>query len=531
MHPKMKRTIAIILIMFGSLFSKNLDKTIDSLLSKDYNETTPSISVAVISKGEMIYKKAFGMASLELNVPATSESVYRIGSLSKQITGAAILMLIQDRQINPTDLVVDYFPELPDSIYGRITIEQMVYHTSGIRDSENMYPLMDIAFSQWYTHKMLMEMLHRQKGLSFSPGSQYEYSNSAYTLLALIVERVTGQKFHDYVNKKIFQPLGMTNTKIQISDKTFIQNRTAGYKAVDNKYVNWMTNNQLVGHDAVYSSVEDLFLWQQALESNRIGKYTLKRMKVPGKFTNGHRGNYGYGLVMGNYRGLDYYCHDGWYVGYKAFIITIPDEDFAVIALSNLGSKSTRPYAFKISDQYLSDKFDSQELAPMTASKQFTKISGYQSFVRPELGGFKTLKSLKNSYFISPFDTSEFCTGDYMTKLKIEGNGFIQYTSYGSRHHYIPFQEIPPSARQKERITGEYYSEELNNQATIFLKEGKLMLEIGLETVEIFQFSRDEFASDNSKLKLVRNQEGEISGFTYSTYSVRGIKFLRCIDK
>ncbi len=523
----MKKLLVTVLILFGTLFCDNLEKSIDRLLSKEYNDTTPSISVAVISNKKMVYKKAFGKASLELNVPATPQSVYRIGSLSKQITAVAILMLIQDEEIKPGDRLIDYFPELPDSVYGEITIEQMIYHTSGIRDSENMYALMDIAFSQWYTHNMLLKMLKRQEGLSFPPDRQYEYSNSAYTLLALIVERVTGQKFHEYVNEKIFQSLGMTQTKIQISDKTFIQNRAAGYKIVDGKYVNWMTNNQLVGHDAVYSSVEDLYLWQQAVESDRIGNYRLENMKIPGKFNDGSSGNYGYGLIMGNYRGLDYYCHDGWYVGYKAFIITFPTEDFAVIALSNLGNKNVRPYALQIIDLYLKDKFNNKELTSIKESKKFTKISNCKKFVRPELGGFKTLESIENAFYISPIADGEFCTADYMTRLKIADSGFIQYTSYGSRHRYIPLQRIPLSNEEKDQITGDYFSDELYNQAKIYSKDDKLMLEIGLETVEIIQFAKDELASDSSKLKLIRDQNGTIIGFTYSTYSVRGIKFTR----
>lgn len=519
------------LVLSMTLFSKNFKKEFDKILKPAYNKNTPSISVAVIENDKIIYKKAFGMASLELNVPATTKSVYRIGSLSKQITGAAIAMLIQDGKIKPTDKIINYFPELPAEVYGEITIEQMLFHTSGIRDSENMYPLMGMAYSQWYTHDMLMEMLKRQKGLSFTPGSQYEYSNSAYTLLALIVERVSGEIFCEFVKEKIFDPLGMENTTMQTDDKTFIPNRTAGYKKVDEQYVNWMTNNQLLGHDAVYSSVEDLFLWQQALNKGKIGNYDLAIMKVPGKFNDGTFGNYGYGLVTGKYRGLDYYCHDGWYVGYKAFIMTIPKKEFSIILLSNQGNKYVRGYGIKMVEAYFkTENFITETLGEIKPNVLF-KLPKEARLVRKSIGGFKTIESIEKSYFQSPDKDNEFWTADHLNKFKMQKNDdgleFIQYTSYGSRHKYAPFVEIETNDRYIQKISGKYFSNELDNCGKIYINDSKVILEVGLNKSELIQVFPDKFASEDCMITIQKDEYENIVGFVFSTYSVRGIIFMK----
>ncbi|MBN2279032.1 MAG: beta-lactamase family protein [Candidatus Marinimicrobia bacterium] len=524
----MKKMI-ILGVLTISLFARNYKKEFDAILKSDFNNRTPSVSIAVIQNGKIIYKNAFGMANLELKVPATTQSVYRIGSLSKQFTGACLAMLIQDKMISTFDKLIQYFPEFPADVYGRITIEHMLYHTSGIRDSETMYPLLGIAFSQWYTHDMLIEMLKRQNGLSFEPGSRYEYSNSAYTLLALIVEKVSGQKFNVFVENNIFKPLGMDHSKIQISDKTFISNRAAGYKPWEENYINWMTNNQLVGHDAVYSSTEDLFIWQQALEKGRIGKYSLEVMKNPGKFNDGTKGNYGYGLVIGKYRGLDYYGHDGWYVGYKAFFMALPEKNFSIIILSNNGDLYVRKYAMKLLETYFYSynfwKKNLEKISNQTPEKYLNK----SKFVRKSIGGFKNVESLKKEYFQSIDCEDEFLTVDELKKIKVLKTGnnseFFEYTSYGSQHHYVAFEEIEISENFKTQILGQYFSSELKKSGKIFWNGEKLVLKIGFAEYKLIQVFPDEFANEECLIQIQKDESGDVIGFEFSTYGVRGISF------
>lgn len=317
----------------------------------------------------------------------------------------------------------------------------------------------------------------------------------------------------------------MKHTLIQDNDKTFIPNRTAGYKKVDENFVNWMTNNQLVGHDAVYSSVEDLFLWHRTLERGKLGKYDLEILKVPGKFNDGSSGNYGYGIVSGKYRGLDYYCHDGWYVGYKAFIMTIPDKEFGIILLSNWGNKSVRSVGMKMIEAFFADENFITEDLPSVRENYFNLSAGTK-FVRKGLGGFKSLESVNKNYYQSP-KSNVLWTADHLNKISLDENmtGFIHHTSYGSSHYYLPFTEVASNKDDMKEFVGQYFSNELQNSAKIDMKENKIYLELGLNTSELVQVFHGEFAADDCMIKIERDNTGKIIGFNYSTYSVRGLIF------
>ncbi|MBD3290736.1 serine hydrolase, partial [candidate division KSB1 bacterium] len=385
-HMKIYHITLIILLSLFTLSSADQRfEKVDSLF-QDLNSThTPGAAIAIIQDDEIIYQKAYGMASLELGVPNTIHTVFRLGSVSKQFTAVCIAMLALENKLSLDDSLTKYFPELPADVYGAVKVRHLVHHTSGIRDAEAMYPLMGIAYSQWYTHEMMLDMLARQHALDFEPGTEMEYSNSAYTLMALIVEKVSGMKFHEFAKERIFEPLDMNSTMIQTSHSTFIPNRAAGYERENGKYVNWMTNNQLVGHDAVYSTIGDMFKWEQAFfngmlaprQAQRAGSSELVEMiTTPGKFNDGTTHSYAFGLAVHKFRGLKIISHSGWYVGYTAFFVIFPEQRFSIICLSNLGDFSPKRTSFQIANIFLADHIadvqNSSEYKKMIAASIFT---------------------------------------------------------------------------------------------------------------------------------------------------------------
>ena len=523
---------------------------VDSLFKNLDSTHTPGAVVAVIQNDKIIYEKAFGMASLELGVPNSTGTVFRIGSVSKQFTAACIAMLALENKLNLDDPLTKYFPELPAEVYQSVTIRHMLHHTSGIRDSEAMYPFMGIDYSQWYTQQMFLDMLMRQQALNFKPGEKIEYSNSAYTLLALIVEKVSGKKFAEFATERIFAPLGMGETRIQTSHTTFIPNRAAGYKFSSGQFTNWMTNNQLLGHDAVYSTVEDIYKWEQAFFNNKLGKELMPMMTSPGKLNDGTELSYAFGLGVENYKGLPIYAHSGWYVGYTAYLIIFPDQQFSVICLSNLGMYNPKRPCLSIADIFLAEQIKEAQNTPaykerikesVFSSKLLKKLSG--EYVGTDFGGNNSLEIKENKLRVkatdivfepSPYSKFELINTERFLYLKVSPESigkdnipFELLASVGSIGRYEPFKEIQVPEDEFSKYSGEYLSAELGNKCRVAPENKKLVMKFADMSSALSQFEKDQFAADWGNISFSRDENGAITGFKLSFYGAHNLIFKR----
>lgn len=511
---------------------------------------TPGAVVAIIQNDKIVYEKAFGMASLELGVPNSTGTVFRIGSVSKQFTAACIAMLALEKKLSLDDPLTKYFPELPAEVYQPVTIRHMIHHTSGIRDSEAMYPFMGIDYSQWYTHQMFLDMLKRQKALNFKPGEKIEYSNSAYTLLALIVEKVSGKKFAEFANERIFAPLGMEDTRIQTDHTTFIANRAAGYKFSSGQYINWMTNNQLLGHDAVYSNVEDMHKWEQAFFNNKLGKELMPMMTSPGKLNDGSVLAYAFGLFVGKYKGLPIIAHSGWYVGYKAYLIIFPEQQFSVICLSNLGTYNPRRPCLNIAELFLADQFKAAQDAPaykqgikesVFSPKLLKKLSG--DYVGTDLGGSYGTEIKENKLRIkstdivfepSPYSKYELMSPERFLYVRVSPESIGKdnipvelLDSVGSNGRYQQLKEIMVPENEFSKYAGEYLSDELANKCRIAHENKKLVIQFGDRSDALTQFEKDQFAAELGNISFLRDESGTVTGFKLSFYGAHNLIFNR----
>lgn len=489
------------------------------------------------------------MASLELGVPNTTRTVFRVGSISKQFTAACIVMLALEGKLSLEDKLVKYVPDLPSKFYGAITIRQLLNHTSGIRDAEAMYPLMDIDYSQWYTDDMFKKMLKRQHGLSFPAGEGFEYSNSAFTLLAAVVDTLSGQPFEDFAADKIFKPLGMTQTHIQTGVRTMIPDRAAGYyKRSDGTFENWMTNNQLIGHDALYSSVEDLTRWVKALTGGVWQPGLFEAMTEPGVMKDGTVNQYASGLTVFKYRGLNLVAHNGWYVGYVGTLMMFHDEDFAVILLANQGNYGTQKTCMEIADILLVDRFaeieNNASYRKGLTDNRFNKgvpdsLTG--RYLGIDLGMFITFESIGeqpglraggNLYEPSPYAPNELINHHSNQRIifpekPVEDNRVIfrmksAYVDYG---RYIRFTELPVDMDELGRYTGIYRSDELGIDGIISEQEGKLVVTVGKESGTLSRFEKERFASGWAAFTFTTKRGSKINGFRMDCFGVQGIRF------
>lgn len=293
----------------------------------------PGAAIAVIKNGKIVKTAGYGLASVEFSVPATPETVFEIGSVSKQITAAAIILLVEDGKINLDEKISRYLPNTPE-IWKNVTTRHLLTHTSGVKS----YSSLDgFELNRRLKRDDFIKLLSVHP-LDFETGASYTYSNSGYSLLGYIIETVSGQSYWDFVRTRIFAPLGMTKTGDR-DPKYIIANRATGYE--------WQ-NNQLVGRDydltdvfsagAIVSTVGDLAKWDSALSNDTLLKKTSKmQMWTPAVLSGGKPYPYGFGFRISEIRGHKLIAHSGQTAGFGASISRYVDDDLTVIALTNLG--------------------------------------------------------------------------------------------------------------------------------------------------------------------------------------------------
>jgi CubicO group peptidase (beta-lactamase class C family) len=316
---------------------------------------SPGCALGVYRDGKIVYSKGYGLANLEENVAITPQSVFDIGSTSKQFTAASILLLEKRGKLSVSDDIRKYLPELPD--YGqKITILHLLNHTSGLRDYLTLMELAGINIDGVTTDEDALQMIVRQKALNFAPGSDWLYSNTGFFLLSVIVKRVSGKTLREFAVENIFAPLDMHHTQYRDDHTSLITNRAMAYDAREKGggYSLDVSYFEQTGDGAVHTSVEDLQKWDENFYSGQIGgKDLLAEIQEPGKLNSGKALDYAKGLRIADYRGLHTVSHGGSWGGYRAELLRFPEQHFSVACLCNLESTNASKRAHQVADVYL----------------------------------------------------------------------------------------------------------------------------------------------------------------------------------
>lgn len=322
---------------------------ISELISSKKNKFNGCVLVA--SKGKIIYKSCEGYADFNTKEKLTDSSSFHLASVSKQFTAMAIMMLKEEGKLEYDDDVKKFLPGLP---YEGITIRHLLNHTSGIRNVLNYIPHFLTYWDSCDVARTCdMEYIYQrhQPPLQFKPGTRFSYNNSGYVLLALIVERVSGKTYEQYVQEKIFRPLNMHNSFVyNIADESALKNRVYGYKAHKRSYApdDEDVRNGMVGEKGIYASVDDLFKWDQALYTDRlVRKATLEEAFDNGVLKNNKKILYGFGWRKSKKDDCLVY-HFGHWRGFKTCIIRMMDEENVIIVLNNTGSSLVKSLAGSI---------------------------------------------------------------------------------------------------------------------------------------------------------------------------------------
>lgn len=356
-----KPIITTLLIFFTtiSLYSVEQPESrrdkIDTIFSQWDVPGSPGCAVGIYHNGEIVFQRGYGFADLENQEPITPESVFYVGSVSKQFTAAAIVVLVDMGDISLDDDIRTFIPELPE--YERpIPVRSLIYHTSGLRDLYALMTIADIDVAGEISTPEFLDVIKRQSDLHFLPGDEHVYSNSGYTLMAILVERVSGKSLREFTRQNIFEPLGMTNTHFHDNRNEMIRNRVLSYQPGEKSSFNlsYLENFEGVGPGGLYTTIGDLFLWDQNFYNNRLDQapHLLDIMHTRGILTNGDTLDYAFGLDFNTYHGLELIGHSGAFMGFRAQYDRIPAHNFSNVILCNLGSINPAGLSRDIIDIY-----------------------------------------------------------------------------------------------------------------------------------------------------------------------------------
>jgi CubicO group peptidase (beta-lactamase class C family) len=458
--------------LYGQTNDTDIDKQIDNLFS-GYNRATPGVALAVVKDGKIIFKKGYGAANLEYDMPITPKTVFQIASVSKQFTAFSIYLLEKQGKISLEDDIRKYVAEVRD--FGKIvSIKHLLAHTSGIRDQWSLLTLAGWRMDDIITTEHILKMISRQKELNFEPGSQYLYSNSGYTLLAEVVARVSGKTFAEYTKENIFARLGMNDTQFYDDANRIVKNRASSYEKVTGAYQKKNLNHSAVGATGLLTTVEDLSKWALNFEAPTVGDAELiRRFNEPSLFNNGQpvlfaiiNGENSYhakGQFTRNYRGVDLLNHSGHDAGFQTFLLRFPEKRLSIIALSNDEHIKIFQTAFTIAGFYLKNDL-----------KEMQVVNSVNS-------------AIKND---NPVKESNLNLKDF---------------------------------------EGKFYSQELDTEYSARARNGKLVLtHTRLSDTELTESSKDKFAGNIEfavELEFTRDKNNAINGFKISNFGAKNIRF------
>lgn len=322
----------ILLLSINCLAQNGAESRVQAYLEAEMKaQKIPGVSVAVIKDGQIVLAKGYGYANVEHQIPVKPETIFQSGSMGKQFTATAVMLLMEDGKLALDDKITKYFPDTP-AAWSNMTIRHLLTHTSGMTD----YPP-DFDYRRDYTEDDLYTRA-KQIPLAFQPGENWSYSNLGYVMLGILIHKVSGKFYGDFLQERVFKPLGMSTTRI-ISEADIIPNRASGYLLVNGelKNQNWVSPSLNTTADgALYMNVYDMAKWDAALYAEKVLKRSsLEQMWTPVKLNDGQTRPYGFGWATGAFKAHRYVQHTGSWQGFKAMIVRYLDDKLTIVLFAN----------------------------------------------------------------------------------------------------------------------------------------------------------------------------------------------------
>ena len=557
-HIKLIVLVICYYLVIQNPLSQNQNNTantdVDLLFEKYNNNDTPGIAISVSKDGNVVYQNEFGMANLEYGIPITEKTKFHAASLSKQFTAFLILKLEDEGLLSINDDVRTYIPELPD--YGNtITINHLLTHSSGIRDQWRLLELAGWRMDDVIKTEQVFKLITNQKELNFVPGDKFKYSNSGYTLSAIIVERITKMSFASYAKQAIFKPLQMNDSFFYDDHEVIVPNRAYSYKKVNDQLKKSNLNFATVGPTSLFTTTEDMNKWAQNFKTGTIGNDRIfESMNQKAQKNDGSISSNAKGQFVKNHKGFKMIFHSGSDAGYRCYLARFPELGYEFSLFANASYISSYDEIFKLIDYYLQDQYPKNE-----NDEQSNEPFKYDNDLFINLSNSE-MKKFEGTYFdrqakqywkVHIQNDTLYCKGGVITKdmklhpvgkknFKIKETSYDISVNFKENDYNEPILEfrIPDImwlwlVRVKKVNTsdylGNYYNDELNVEYELVEKENELYLtHQKLDDIKIEQINEAYFSSNNRNFSNIRfklNNVGKVAGFSVSNGSIENITF------
>lgn len=553
----------LILLLFAScskeksFYESELEK-VDEFLNQ-FEGNRPGYAMGIVKDGKLIYSKGYGLANLDYNIPISDSSAFYIGSMAKQFTAAALLILESEDKIDLNAPVRNYLPEFP-KYDQEITINHLIHHTGGIRETNSLqlFQGVDRKFEEPFTTIDLLNLVLAQKELNFPPGQEFRYSSGGYAVLAKIVEQISDLTFRDFARTKIFEPLNMTSTIVCDNHNEIIPNRAVSYWPVsENRYERRSQVFDAYGDGGIITTVRDLANWDKAFYTDllSVGNFTEK-MYQKSRLNNGDTIDYARALNVWEYKGQKVVQHNGGMLGFRVDMVRFPELKTTIILLGNSAYLDPTGDALKIAEILMNDSFDDkkpsdteQETSTVSVpSHILSKFSGF--YWTDQTNYFRRITIQNDSLFLDsgnpdykeyliPISQKEFVIqgSNPSTQLRFNMDDADLTMSFGRLKRF--FRKFDPSPPQNLNeivpYIGIYTSDELKSIYKIFQENEAILLEINKNKPrQIFPLPDQSEMIWNGKkmlwigfgeLKFDFDENNIVQGFTIGDGRVSGVKF------
>ncbi len=536
MHQKKLGIIILFLLLIPRLASsQHIDLKVDSLYQVD--ENSPGFSIAVYKGDKIILEKQYGLANLDDHVAVSSETVFDIGSIAKQFTAAAILLLENEGKLSIKEPAYKYIDKLPRYEKGNPTIEQLLNQTSGIPEVDPYFYLADLSFNDILTQSRVSHIIVNLNELNFKPGEYFEYTNANYILLAHIVEKVSEKSFAAFLQEHIFSPLKMGNTIKKSSTYDIIKNRAIGYMVHEETYYKMDLPATIYNGDGqILTTPKDMFKWHNGIRNASIGTADLwKKMHTTAKLNNGTTIDYGLGVEFETHNGYAAMGFDGMIMGgFVSKYLYFPELDMAFFTTQNTFEEDFEDRFFQLVDLYIPRKKEVntnqvEEVAILEFSNEtLKKYEGTYLFLGNEYEDVKTgIIQLRENHLVlttsdgdeigalKPIDKHMFLMEGIVMEFDIQANQ-KQYRFYANENEkpwlFKEYEPYEHTAIELKALEGIYLNKDIQVAKEVKFEDGELQFYYGkgAYSVEMNAIAKDLFSIPNYPIQFLRNKSGKI---------------------
>lgn len=530
--------LACALVFATSAHAQQLDVTaIDKVFARYTEPNTPGCVLGVGRDGKVLYARGYGMANLEYDAPLTAASIEEIGSVSKQFTAAAVLLLAQRGVLSLEDDIRKWLPEVPDFGH-KITIRMLANHTSGLRDQWGLLGLMNSPpGSAVHTPDLILDLVTRQRELNFKPNDQYLYSNTGYALLGIIVKRASGKSLAEFSRENIFEPLGMKHTQWRDDFTRVVKGRATAYQRTNNGYRQEMPFTNVYGNGGLLTTVQDLITWWDALYTDKLGKGFLAQLTTSGVLNSKHTISYALGVSNGDYRGLREITHSGSTAGYRAYLTSFPQSRTTIAVLCSNASANTGAHAHAVADIVLGSELKPVATRTGVKAANNVDVNQYVGLYR-DVVTEETMRIEVRDGVLRSGNTELIATGqDTLYDARANVTGFITRQNgveklrvlnrEGPPSEFIKVVEVKPTDAALQEYAGTYRSPELDIVYHVSVANGNLVVKRRLQPDLTLTPTYQDAFSNFGNWVFTRDAAGKVNGFQFTQGRVRRVRFVK----